>query len=125
MIIMDMCPYTPVRKAGQTRRTPLKPSCLALQAQRSMKKRRWAAQGGERGFHGDTGHGDYLRLTIAPVVHQSPGEEVQAPGSSKPRTLWNRARRSSRKAQNIRELTWEPGFIQPRISSSCLAGSCS
>jgi hypothetical protein len=62
-------------------------------------KEHFAAGFAERGFHGNTGHEDRLRLTIAPVGHQSHGDEVHAPGSSKPRTIWNQARRSSRKAQ--------------------------
>jgi hypothetical protein len=64
------------------------PACLAApQAQPSMKKWRWAAQDGERGFHHNTGHWDRLRLIIAAVGHQDPGDEGQAPGSSKPRTI--------------------------------------
>jgi len=72
------------------------------------EKRRWAAQGGERGVHHNTGHGDRLRLTIASVGHQSPGEVVQAPGSSsKPRTIWSQASRSAaqrKRNQHVRAL---------------------
>ena len=83
-------------------RTQLRLSVMTIipgrtRAQPKMKKTLcgWFA---ECRFHQDTDHCDRLRLTTSTVGHQSHGEMAQALGPSKPRTIWNQARRSSRKA---------------------------